>query len=66
MKCSVASPGKAPKTGSKRTPGARSAPQTRSPQAALHKELIHPVADRVIRVELEGVDGDGHQGLAQE
>ena len=57
MKCSVASPGQgAEDSDQEDTRGTERAPDVVAPDAALHKELVHPVAVRVLSV--------GHRGLA--
>ena len=56
MKCSVASPGQgAEDSDQEDTRGTERAPDAVAPDAALHKELVHPVAVRAISV--------GHHGL---
>ena len=48
MKCSVASPGQgAEDSDQEDTRGTERAPDAVAPDAALHKELVHPVAVRV-------------------
>ena len=55
MKCSVASPGQgAEDSDQEDTRGTERAPDAVAPDAALHKELVHPVAVRVANV--------GHHG----
>ena len=57
MKCSVASPGQgAEDSDQEDTRGTERAPDAVAPDAALHKELVHPVAVRVLSV--------GQRGLA--